>query len=166
VKTAASVLERARWMMLVGAMVALFAPLEGRADFEIYKQKGFEKVAEVVEKKRNADGTFEVKARKTKDSKEIIEISNVVRIVEVPAKKGVVVSFPPTPTPTYYPYPMQPGQVPAGAPAAPASAAEPPVRGANALVALLPHLKIIIIAVMGVAALVVLFFVLSKSSSA
>lgn len=71
------------------------------SDYEVYRTDGFEKVYEVIEKKENADGTFTVKARKTKSSDEVIEIYNVVEVKNVEAKSGpqYMDRTPPTPVP-------------------------------------------------------------------
>lgn len=60
----------------------------GYADYEIYRSDGFEKVHEIVEKKGNPDGTYTVRARKTKNSDEIVTIEKVVEIKDVAAKTG------------------------------------------------------------------------------
>jgi hypothetical protein len=65
------------------------------ADYELYGKKSFTKVAEIVEKYQNPDGTFFVRAKESPDSDKVVEVLDVVKIVEVARKKGIV-----KPTPT------------------------------------------------------------------
>lgn len=71
------------------------------ADYEIYRTDGFEKVHEVLEQKENPDGTFIVKARKSRSSNEVVEIYNVVEVKNVEEKSGpqYMDRTPPTPVP-------------------------------------------------------------------
>ena len=72
------------------------------ADFEVYRADGFEKVYEIVEKKTNEDCTFTIRAKKSKNSDEIITIQKVVEVKEVASKSGpkFMEREKPTPVPT------------------------------------------------------------------
>ncbi len=69
------------------------------ADYEIYRADGFEKVYEIIEKKENENGTFTVRAKKSKNSDQIVVIQNVVNIKDVEAKSGPKYMVRETPTP-------------------------------------------------------------------
>ncbi|MCB9767982.1 MAG: hypothetical protein H6751_07535 [Candidatus Omnitrophica bacterium] len=93
--------------IIVCSFLFFFTP-SAFADYEIYKSDGFQKVHEIVEKKENEDGTFTVRAKKSKDSDQVVTIENVVEIKEVQAKSGPQYMEREKPTPTPAPTQVAP----------------------------------------------------------
>ena len=136
------------------------------ADYEIYQEKSFQKVAEIVEKKENPDGTYTVKVRKKKGDTEIVEITGVKRIVETEAKKDFKAEYIPKATPTPVWRPQHPGPIAVTTPVedkdlTAAEEEEARFPGLAGFLRSLPNIGIII---MGIAVVVVLGFVLVKTS--
>jgi len=132
--------------------LTLFIGHAAWADYEIYRTDGFQKVHEIVEKKENEDGTFTVRARKSKDSERIVLIENVVEIKDVGEKSGPKYMEREVPTPT----PAVMETVPAAQSSKSASADVPWVRKLS---------KTVVAVVIGIIAAFVILFIWVKSSN-
>lgn len=132
----------------------------GWADFKVYQEKGFRKVAEIVEKEEHEDGTFTVTAKR-KGSEEVVVIHNVLRIEEATATKRFVPEYraKATPTPVYVSKKLSTSGAPAPVEEAPRATSN------EGLAAFLRNIPNMGIAILGVMVLVVVGFVIMKGWS-
>jgi len=84
-------------LVLAGSVLLIEA---GWSDYEVYRKKGFVRVYEIVEKTKNSDGTWTVKAHRSKSDPRTVELPDVVEIKEVGSVKGIEMKAAPVPTPT------------------------------------------------------------------
>jgi hypothetical protein len=157
------------WVQILGAVEALVlvavaflgsSAIPSWAEYKLYQENGFRKVAEIVEKEEHSDGTLTVHAKR-KGSDEIVVIPNVVRIEETTGGKEFVPEYRPkaTPTPVYVLKKISDS----GTPVSPAE--EDAGSSREGFAAFLRNIPNMGIAILGVMVLVVLGFVIMKGWS-